>query len=177
MGNAAFWFRCRDRSFRWKGWTTLAVVSLVALIAIDAGAANVERTLTAARKAAASGRIDEADRLYREVLRLEPQHDAAYEGLVRLDDARALSTDSDVYRATKALLPSSFYTYETRRFVVLSNSDRTWTQSQAERLEQTHHQFMRFCNRIGLKPLPLQHKLVCVLFDDRQDYQTFARQH
>jgi hypothetical protein len=177
VGKAAFWFRCRDRSFRWKGWTTVAVVSLVALIALDAAAANVERALTSARKAAAAGRTAEADRLYREVLRVDPKHDAAYAGLVKLEDARALSADSDVFRATKALLPPSFYTYETRRFIVLSNSDRTWTQSQAERLEQTHHQFMRFCRRTGLKPLPLQHKLVCVLFDDRLDYQTFARDH
>jgi hypothetical protein len=72
------------------------------------------------------------------------------------------------------VLPPKFAAYETRRYVVLSDASPGWTGTQAQILERTHHQFHRFCNRLGLEPAPLRHKLVAVAFEDRRAYQRFA---
>jgi hypothetical protein len=41
-------------------------------------------------------------------------------------------------------------------------------------LERAEHQFRRFAARLNLQPLPLEHKLVCVLFRSDDDYHAFA---
>jgi hypothetical protein len=87
------------------------------------------------------------------------------------------ATGSTAYHETRSLLPSRFLEHETARFIVLSDADPRWTREQAQRLERTHHQFLRFAQRLGLAPEPLREKLVCVLFDDRAEYQRFATQH
>jgi hypothetical protein len=86
-----------------------------------------------------------------------------------------LSRDSAAYAAVRTLLPPRFRVYETRRFVILSDTDPAWTRLQARRLERASHQFDRFCRRLGVTPDPLRHKLVCVLFEARRDYRRFAR--
>ncbi len=88
-----------------------------------------------------------------------------------------LSGDSEAYRAARQLLPRGFRTHETRRFVVLSNAGRRWTRSRAKLLERTFDEFARYAGRLDLRPLPLRHKLVCVLFDRREDFAKFARDH
>lgn len=103
--------------------------------------------------------------------------DEPYEALVRLRERQPLTKDSQPYRQTRNLLSGSFREYETRRFVVLSNADAQWSRTQAEYLERAHHQFMRFANRLNLRPLPLKHKLVCVLFEHQRDYRAFAAAH
>ena len=118
-----------------------------------------------------------AEALYREILLREPEHDEAYEGLLQLADQRPLPSTSDAYRATKALLPKGFRKYETQRFIVLSNADARWTRAQANLLERTYHEFFRHTERLQLRPLPLRHKLVCVLFRKRSQFAEFAQRH
>ncbi|MHC5024206.1 MAG: DUF1570 domain-containing protein [Planctomycetota bacterium] len=88
-----------------------------------------------------------------------------------------LTRFSSAYRNTRSNLPDRFREHETRRFVILSDADERWTRTQAERLERAHHQFERFARRLGVKPEPLRHKLVCVLFQSRNDYRRFALEH
>ena len=88
-----------------------------------------------------------------------------------------LSGDSESYRAARQLLPRGFRTHETRRFVVLSNAGRRWTRSRTKLLERTFNEFERYAGRLDLRPVPLRHKLVCVLFDRREDFAEFARDH
>ena len=90
---------------------------------------------------------------------------------------RRLSGDSKAYRNTREALPPGFMDYQTRRFVVLSDAEARWTRRQGELLERTYHQFHRYARKLGLRPKPLRHKLVCVLFADRDDYRAFAREH
>ena len=87
---------------------------------------------------------------------------------------RRLRTESDVYRDTRKLLPRRFHAYEARRFVVLSDAAPGWSRKQVQLLDRTYHQFNRFTKRLGLKPRPLRHKLVCVLFQEHDDYRRFA---
>lgn len=89
----------------------------------------------------------------------------------------ALGKESLVYRATRRLLDKTFIEHETRRFIVLSDTDAVWTRSQAEHLERTWHQFERTTRRLGMTLAPLEHKQVCVLFRSRAEYQKFAREH
>ncbi len=89
----------------------------------------------------------------------------------------SLDSDSVAYRTTRRLLPEWFVDYETKRFIVLSDASPQWTRAQCELLERTYHQFHRFTRRIDVEPKPLRHKLVCVLFEEHQDYQIFARAH
>ncbi|MHC4416756.1 MAG: DUF1570 domain-containing protein, partial [Planctomycetota bacterium] len=64
---------------------------------------------------------------------------------------------------------------ETRRFVVISDGRPAWSRQQAQLLERTYHQFHRYTRRLGIEPRPVRHKLVCVLFQEYDDYRHFAR--
>ncbi|HRP63166.1 MAG TPA: DUF1570 domain-containing protein [Phycisphaerales bacterium] len=131
----------------------------------------------AADRAAADSNFDEADALYREILRLDPFNAEAFAALEAVSAARPLSRDSWAYQQARAALPNGgarFVEHETRRFIVISDAGAAWTQNQAEHLERAWHQFHRFAKRLNLQPLPLRHKLVCILFDRREDYQRFA---
>lgn len=91
--------------------------------------------------------------------------------------AELLDKESDTYHKARSLLPISFAEYDTARFIVLSNADAHWTRSHADHLERTHHQFMRFVNRLGLQPQVLRHKLVCIVFAKQADFLDFASLH
>ncbi|MHC4220152.1 MAG: DUF1570 domain-containing protein, partial [Planctomycetota bacterium] len=102
---------------------------------------------------------------------------AALQTLLGVRPDRRLKTESDVYRRTQKLLPDRFGQYETRRFIVLSDAKPGWTRQQSQLLERTYHQFHRYTRRIGIEPRPLRHKLVCVLFQEYDDYRQFAKAH
>jgi hypothetical protein len=97
--------------------------------------------------------------------------------LLRGGGDRRLAAKSDAYRSARKALPDRFAEYETKRFIVLSDAKPSWTRNKAQLLEQTYHQFHRYARRLGLKPRPLKHKLVCVLFQEYDDYRQFARAH
>lgn len=139
--------------------------------------ADLDGRTNLAAWAVTQGLEQEAEQLYRKILIRAPLHDDAYAALVTLTKAQTLSSESDAYRAARKLLPQHFLDYETKRFVVISDAEPRWTRQQAERLERAHHQFHRFAKRCGLRPLPLRHKLVCVLFKRREDYQKFGEKH
>lgn len=119
--------------------------------------------------------------------RLVPAADGSARRVARLDDGSQLlgrfaargrlNAHSDSYRSARALLPERFADYESKRFIVLSDGHPRWSRRQAELLDRTYHQFHRFTRQTGLKPRPLRHKLVCVLFEQHEDYQRFARTH
>jgi len=88
-----------------------------------------------------------------------------------------LAIESRPFRLSRNQLPPRFRQYETKRFVVLSDAEVSWTRHQAERLERAHHQFHRWCKRMDLQPKPIRHKLVAVFFADRDDYVSFAEEY
>ena len=81
---------------------------------------------------------------------------------------------SSVYTKTHKLLPARFLDYETKQFVVISDAAPGWSRQQALLLDRTYHQFNRFTKRLGIRPGPLRHKLVCVMFQQHSDYRRFA---
>jgi len=105
------------------------------------------------------------------------KHDPIEPALYRPAPDIKLAVDSEAYRSAREALPPQFLNFETRRFVVLSDASPRWTREQTALLELTHYQFKRFARRFGLRPRPLRHKLVCVLFEEQEDYQKFAKDH
>ncbi len=85
--------------------------------------------------------------------------------------------DSDALREARALVGPDFRAYESGRYVVLSDADRIWTLAQLDRLERIADQFNAYVDDLDLRPDPLRHKLVGVLFEDRRHYMEFARNH
>lgn len=85
--------------------------------------------------------------------------------------------ESEPYHLASHLLGDSFVEYEATRWVVLSDANAQWTRQQAALLQRAHHQFLRYTRRLGLQPRPIRHKLVCVLFENRDEYRKFAQEH
>lgn len=117
------------------------------------------------------------ERSLRARIHRNPNDQQARRALIELVGDRTPPRSSEAYRSARSILPDRFVEHETRRFLVLSDADSNWTQLQAERLERAHHQFMRFAGQTGLHPLPLRHKLVCVLFQHQNEYIAFAAEH
>lgn len=88
-----------------------------------------------------------------------------------------LESKSQSYLKASQLLGETFRRYDTERYILLSDADPDWTRQQGRYLERTYHQFHRFTKWLKLQPLPLQHKLVCILFQNRSSYQRFAATH
>lgn len=141
------------------------------------GEGDVGCWMEVAAEARARGQVDEAEGIYRRLLMEQPLLDEAYVALVQLREGMPLSRESEAYWVTRQQLGGRFREYETRRFIVLSNADAGWTRMQGEYLERAHHQFLRFARRMQLRPLPLKHKLVCVLFAHEREYRAFAAAH
>ncbi len=140
-------------------------------------AGEISGELELAIWAAEHGLPDKAEEIFRWILDHDPLNEKAYKALIELAGNRTPPKSSDALDDARAVLPKRFVEFETKRFVVLSDAEAQWTRRQASRLERTHHQFQRFARRLKLRPLPLKHKLVCVLFRDRADYQRFAISH
>jgi hypothetical protein len=85
-----------------------------------------------------------------------------------------LAAQSEVLAATRALVPSMQPT-ETDHFVLLSDAPQESARSIASLLEGTYRSFQQNCLRLGVRPEPLRHKLVAVMFREKGDYSVFAR--
>jgi hypothetical protein len=88
--------------------------------------------------------------------------------------ADTVPTDSDVLRATRQSLPTMQPT-ETEHYVLLTDAPVESARQVASLLEATWRSFQRTCAMLELKPAPLRHKLVAVLFREKGDYTRFAR--
>jgi len=62
--------------------------------------------------------------------------------------------------------------------VNLSDADMAWSRSRATILEQTRRQFYRAMERLGYPAVPHEHKLLCVLIREHDQFRAFAaREH
>lgn len=128
----------------------------------------------AAQQAASRGDHDAAQQWYRKALQQRPDDKASWAALQNLVRGRSLQADTSQLELARNSLSDQFRTYETTRFIVLSDAERNWSRQQAERLERAWQEFTAFANQLDLRPHPLQHKLLCILFNDREMYHAFA---
>ena len=138
---------------------------------------DVDGIVRLAAWAAEQDSRDDAMRLYRAALRKDPTHHEAWLALNDLASEERLRIDEDAVEAAEKKLAKRFRRTETSHFVILSDAEAVWTQRQSDRLERSWHQFNRFVRKMELRPLPLRHKLMCILFNDFKDYSAFARAH
>ncbi len=136
--------------------------------------ADVAGRIALAARAEASDPDRRAGLTCRDVLVRDTKHEPARPAVTRMGADPPLPRQSAACDDAWKRLPATFQVYETKRYVVLSDADPHWARDQAELLERTYHQFVRFARRHRLVPLPLRHKLVCLLFRERADYHVFA---
>jgi hypothetical protein len=64
---------------------------------------------------------------------------------------------------------------ETDHFVLLTDAPQENARAIAGLLEATQRSFQQNCQRLGVQPQPMRHKLVALLFREKGDYTIFAR--
>lgn len=142
--------------------------------------AAVGKAFEQAQLSLAEGRVAEADRLLRIVLKTDPDQQRAATMLRTLytNYGLELAVDESSLSLVRDQLGEDnrdFARYESRHFVVLSNAPRDWTNQRLALLERTHFQYTRMMKLMGLQSVPPANKLICVLFDEHTDYAAFAR--
>jgi hypothetical protein len=134
--------------------------------------------LKQARAAEAQADYALADELLRQAWTdPEARTEAAAElrSLYRVADIQR--TDEGVIRRTQSLLGQGFRRTDTEHFVILSDCAEEWTAARGRLLERTREQYFRVADGMKLAVFPHRAKLLCILFNDHEQYQGFARQH
>jgi hypothetical protein len=96
----------------------------------------------------------------------------------RADEAppppQPLPVESDSLAKARGLVPG-FRQEEHEHFVLLTDAPAESVQKVAVILEDTHDDFHANCRRLALKPAPLRHKLVGILFRDKAAFAAFRQ--
>jgi hypothetical protein len=157
----------------------VALAGMVVLPVLGAGIAvtnpSTNATVERAMNLAAGNRRQEAQDLLRTALQQNPQDDSAYQALVKVTQSCELSASSSPFESAQRRLPADFTQLQTPRFILLSDADAVAVNQHGRWVERACEEFERFARDCDLRPLPLQHKLVCVLFEEHEEYQSFAR--
>ena len=111
-----------------------------------------------------------------EVLKLRPGYDSAYIDLMDADQKRIRPVDKQWAEKLVGLVGGRFHLTHSAHFTVLSDCDEQSAQMQAEAMEDTYLLYYRNVAAIGLRPMPPDRRLVCVLFEKFDDYTDFLRQ-
>lgn len=131
------------------------------------------------------GRLDlaqwcRANRLYQqqaelltEVLKLQPGHVDAYRDLIDADARRSRPIDKAWAGKLKSLIDPRFELHHSLHFTIVHDTDASVAALQAEAMEQTYLLVYREAVAIGLRPMPPQGRLVCILFARYDDYRDY----
>jgi hypothetical protein len=140
---------------------------------------QIDRMFREAESAFGKRELEEADRLLRAVLSVDPDHARAASMLRALYKSYGakLPVDEEAIENVTAALGDGFVRYESRNFVILSDCDDRWTRERMILLEATYRELFRTMERIGLQMIPPRHKLVCILIDEHGRYERFAAEH
>src|SRR4051812_32245828 len=112
-----------------------------------------------------------------EVLKLHPGHPIAYRELMDADQKRFRPVDPQWAEKIGGLLGSRYKLFHSAHFSVLSDSDEESAQMQADAMENTYQLFYQYSAGIGLRHMPPEKRLVCVLFEHFDDYKDFLKQY
>lgn len=152
-----------------RGRTVLAIAGPVPV--------RAETFLSEGSEAAARGELMLADSTLRRAWRDPATRDRAAESLRTLHRSPGFKLTADEGQVGEAsrILGTGFRRSETSHFVLLSDCPPAWTQERARILERTRDQFYRVAGKMGIPAMPHRHKLLCVLFAEREAYRSFAR--
>lgn len=157
----------------------LTVLILIVLAAIARPRPALGQDATVPDETAIQSNLALADAMARRAWERAEDKRPSADALRRLHHEPGFRLTADKARvgATANILGHGFARTETRHFVILSNASPAWTRRRGELLERSHHQFFRAMDRLGLPAIPPEHKLLCVLINDHDDYRAFAAAH
>jgi Protein of unknown function (DUF1570) len=140
-------------------------------------AAVTSSLLAEANAARDSGAFARADSLYRRAWENPSTRAQASELLQELHHRPGfvLPVDEAKIKATRRELGPEFLRYETAHFVILSDCSADWSRTRGELLEQTRQAFFQIAGKLHVPAYPHPEKLVCVLINDHERYQQFAK--
>ncbi len=144
----------------------------------DAGARpSAGRSLELGDEAVARRDYAAADALYRVAVSAPEHREVASSRLHALHDLSRfkLTIDEAQVRELEAWLGPDFRRYESSHFAVLSDAGRQAALARVRTMERARHQFFRVMKRLEFPVVPPKHKLVCLFFENHEDYAAFAR--
>jgi hypothetical protein len=131
-----------------------------------------------------------AGEMARQVMALDPENRAAWAILQQADRATELPEEPKVQAdliaefnrrfkrdaATPAHAALEFKTRHSQHFLICYDTSDAFAASRGGWLEKTYDAFMFFFNMDKLHPAFLQHRLVVILFKNREDYLAYAKE-
>ncbi len=157
-------------------WLIGLVACLLALGSTGAQVAPVERYLAEAEKRLAAKDYRHAANLYRVVLRQRPGHDRAYRRLWQIDKAIGVADDPAQRDRLAREIPNGQFLKQTDHYLIVYDGRHTWADSRARMLELAYDEFYRQFKQAGFRPLPVERRMVCVLFNKHETYLDYAKQ-
>lgn len=121
-----------------------------------------------------AGNLDNADSLLRIALRTDARHDKAYELLWAIHAKRGLPTDPAMASQLSREFPEGSFLRTTPYYLILYDAAHPWADTRARMLETARANFYKTLRADGFRPTPPQHKLVCILFNQHEDFQNYA---
>ncbi|MHB1156978.1 MAG: DUF1570 domain-containing protein [Phycisphaerales bacterium] len=71
--------------------------------------------------------------------------------------------------------PSGWFLRQSDHYLVIYDGHALWADTRVTLLESAHDTFLAAFRKIGINPQPLRQRLVCVLFNEHADFQTYAQ--
>ncbi len=110
----------------------------------------------------------------------DPGNRAAYLILQQVDEARPLPDEPEVEDALKAEFLKRFnHEFKTRvgkHFIFCYDTTDTFAAQRATNMEKVYDAFQFYFTMSTLRPAFLEHRLVVILFKDRDDYLGYIQQ-
>ena len=121
----------------------------------------------------------EAISLAQAALNLQPGNKVAYLILQQADDARPLPDEPKVEQQLKsecaALFNHTFRTWHSKHFLFCYDTSSLFAAQRGAVMEQAYDAFQFYFNMSKLQPQFLKHRLVVVLFSDREEYLSYMQ--
>jgi hypothetical protein len=115
--------------------------------------------------------------LLTEVLKLDPESEDVYSKLLDVDAKRTRGVDPAWARKLESLLGDKFHLHHSRHFTLLSDVDEQVVEGSAQAMEDAYAVFYRETVKLGMRPMPPAGRLVCVLFNEFDQYHDFERRY
>jgi hypothetical protein len=115
-----------------------------------------------------------------EILERQPDNRLAYSYMRQVDEKVELpadpKTEADLKAEFKQHFDHDFSTRATRHFLLVYDTSDQAASQHCFNLEQAYDAFMSFFNLKSVHPNFLDHRLVAILFKDRQDYLRYSQE-
>ena len=147
------------------------------LVCADCTAAEspADRLYGVAAQCIREHKLDRADLTLRLALKADEDHHKAYDLLWALHRKRGLVATPRQVNQLAREFPDGSYLRQTPYYLIIYDAAHPWADTRARMLEAARVNFFKTLKRDGFRPLPPRNKLVCVLFNQHEDFHTYAQ--